>query len=70
MHKNVGLVDSFVRLTLGLFLITRGAHRGCGPLALFGAMESASGITRFCPISHLLGLNTLSNSKPLGQMFK
>ena len=70
MHKNVGLADSFLRITVGMFLVSRGAYRGCGPLALFGAMQSASGITRFCPIYHLLGLNTLSSSKPIGHMFK
>ena len=70
MRKNVGLCDSFCRVTLGLFVLSKGISRRSSILSFTGAMEAASGITRFCPVYHLLGLNTVSSSQPLGHLMK
>ena len=59
MKRNLGLGDAMVRLTVGFVLFGKSLHcRHNSLLMLIGAMEIASGITRFCPLYHLLGINT------------
>ncbi len=67
MQKNVGTMDAIVRITCGLAGLAwatsrmvkyprRGLPVG---LAMLCALRVAEGVTRFCPILHLRGKNTL-----------
>lgn len=58
MKKNLSLLDAFIRIALGLFLLGKGVSHRCNGLMLFGALETASGATRFCPIYKLFHLST------------
>lgn len=70
MRKNIGLGDSFCRITMGLFMLSKGIVHRSSTISLLGAMEAASGITRFCPVYHILGLNTQSSRAPFGHLHK
>ena len=64
MKKNVGTVDSFLRIGSGLFLLTTFAHCRHPFLMALGAMETASGISRFCPCYKIMGISTADSSLP------
>ena len=50
MYKNMGLLDSFIRLFFGLLAFGFGvSRRNCISIFL-GSILTAEGITRFCPI--------------------
>jgi hypothetical protein len=58
--KNVGKVDSIIRIVLGLALLSllfllQGNMKYLG---LIGLVPLITGITRSCPIYHLLGTST------------
>lgn len=66
MRKNVGTWDAIMRITVGLFglawstsRMARHPYRGFPVLvAMLSGMKVAEGITRFCPMLHLLGTRT------------
>jgi hypothetical protein len=64
MKKNVGTVDAMIRLSLGFLAFGWGVSRmtrrgGRGLLLTFlGAQKIAEGITRFCPLSAMMGWST------------
>lgn len=58
MKKNIGDVDSYIRLTGGLTLLGIGITKKSNLMIAFGAMKVAEGITKFCPALYLLGLST------------
>jgi len=58
MKKNIGDIDSYIRLAGGFTLLGVGITRKSTPVIAFGAMKITEGITRFCPVFHLLGLST------------
>lgn len=64
MKKNVGTVDAMIRLSLGFLAfgwgVSRLSRRGGGGLFLtfMGAQKIAEGITRFCPLSAMMGWST------------
>lgn len=58
MRKNLSLTDAFVRLVIGLFLLGKGIQHRSSVILLFGAFQTASGATRFCPIYQLFHLST------------
>lgn len=68
MQKNVGTIDSIIRITLGLFglawSISQAVKHPRRKMPMFIAFQSAlkvaEGITRFCPGLALLGINTLN----------
>ncbi len=59
MEKNVGLIDSYIRLTGGLFFLGYGITRASTVMMALGAMKAAEGITRFCPMLYLLDMSTV-----------
>ena len=61
MKKNVGDLDAFIRITGGLSFLGLGIIRRSEFMVIAGAMKVAEGITRFCPMLQLLGLNTIKN---------
>lgn len=66
MKKNVGTWDAIMRITIGLAglawstaRMVRHPYRGFPLLvAMLSGMKVAEGITRFCPMLHLLGTRT------------
>ncbi len=61
MQKNVGDMDAYLRLTGGFTLLGLGVLDRSRFMVLLGAMKLAEGITRFCPMLHMLGMNTLGD---------
>jgi len=61
VSKNVGRVDGFLRITLGLSLLGFGITRRSDLMTLYGATKTAEGLTRFCPLYHVLGITTINN---------
>lgn len=68
MKKNVGTLDSMIRITLGLFglawSISQTVKHPRRKMPVFIAFQSAlkvaEGVTRFCPGLALLGIDTLN----------
>lgn len=58
MEKNVGDKDAYLRISCGLTLLGFGVMDRSRFLVAVGAMKVAEGITRWCPILHLLGRST------------
>lgn len=58
MKRNVGILDSMIRLTLGFFCFGQSIRHRHNLMMLFSACEIASGLTRFCPIYKFLNLST------------
>lgn len=59
--KNVGRLDSYIRLTLGFSMLGFGIARKSDLLILLGAGKIAEGITRFCPMLYIFGITTIDN---------
>jgi hypothetical protein len=58
MEKNVGLIDSYMRLSCGIFMVGWGISKKSPLLLGLGAMKVAEGATRFCPMLHMLGMSS------------
>ena len=61
MRKNIGTIDSFLRIFIGLFLFGHAIRSKHGLMLICGAFETASGIARFCPCYKLFGVSTTDN---------
>lgn len=67
MKKNVGTLDALMRISWGLFGLGWGIsrmvkypHRGMPIFISFmSAMKVAEGVTRWCPLLDVLGINTV-----------
>lgn len=64
MQPNIGLLDRYVRVVTGLVIYgsglqrQRGSAMARGALLSIGAMKIAEGVTGWCPLMHVSGLNT------------
>ena len=58
MRENVGTWDAFLRSSMGAMLLGLGIVNKSKSLIWVGAMELATGITRWCPVFELFGINT------------
>ena len=58
MQENIGNLDSYIRITGGLTMLGIGIIKESTVLTALGAMSTAEGITKFCPILYLLGKST------------
>ena len=57
MKANVGSVDKWLRIVVGVLLIAWAATSG--PMwAWIGVVPIATGVFNFCPLYRLLGINT------------
>jgi len=63
VKKNVGTLDSHIRLFIGFSLLGNGIIRSSKTMVGLGAMKIATGITRFCPILHILKISTVEQEK-------
>lgn len=64
IEKNVGRIDSVIRIVLGIVLLLvvspvfPGPKTGWAYLGLIGLIPLVTGILGFCPLYQLLGINT------------
>lgn len=58
MEKNVGTLDAYLRITIGLTMLGTGILKRSPSRIVFGSGKVAEGITRFCPALYLMGINT------------
>ncbi|RBP41592.1 YgaP family membrane protein [Garciella nitratireducens] len=58
MEKNVGTLDSYLRITIGLTMLGTGILQKSLSRIVFGSGKVAEGVTRFCPALYLMGINT------------
>lgn len=65
MKKNVGTLDAHLRLFAGFSLLGVGVIKSSKTMVTLGAMKIATGISRYCPILHMLRLSTLEQDSPL-----
>ncbi|WP_429945549.1 DUF2892 domain-containing protein [Bibersteinia trehalosi] len=63
INKNVGSVDSAVRITLGAILILLSFTDTVGWWGWLGVIPLATGIFSRCALYSLLGINTCSTQK-------
>ncbi|HZJ58199.1 MAG TPA: DUF2892 domain-containing protein [Clostridia bacterium] len=68
MQKNVGTLDSHARLFIGFSLLGIGIIKSSMLVTGLGAMKIATGISRFCPILHVLKLTTVGEDNPLDDL--
>lgn len=61
MKKNIGTLDSWLRITGGLYMLGTGIIEKDKLMLTIGSMKVAEGITRFCPILYSLGLSTIED---------
>jgi hypothetical protein len=58
LPTNVGYVDRFFRLAIGLVLISLSITGAIGVWGYIGIVPLVTGLVRFCPLYKLVGLNT------------
>ena len=63
MKANVGGIDRIARIVIGLVLIGLAATGTVGAWGWIGLVPLATGLTRFCALYPLLGLNTCPMQK-------
>ncbi|MCR4429908.1 MAG: DUF2892 domain-containing protein [Tepidanaerobacteraceae bacterium] len=59
--KNVGRLDSYLRLMMGFSMLGYGITKKSDLMILLGAGKIAEGITRFCPMMYAFGITTVNN---------
>lgn len=57
--KNVGRLDAYFRISMGLTLFGYGIAKRSSSFIIFGAGQVASGITRYCPLYNALGMTSV-----------
>lgn len=63
MEKNVGTLDAYLRITIGLTMLGTGIIKKSPLKIAFGSGKVAEGVTRFCPVMYLMGINTKDLSR-------
>jgi hypothetical protein len=61
LSKNVGELDSLLRISLGFSILGYGIVKKSSVPILIGSWKIAEGITGHCVMYHMLGINTLNN---------
>ena len=56
--KNVGGIDRILRIVVGLVLVGLAATGSVGWWGWIGVVPLATGLTGFCPVYPLLGMNS------------
>ena len=54
MDQNMGKMNRFLRLTAGFYLLGVGINKSSNLFMVAGSMKIATGLTRWCPIVHIL----------------
>lgn len=58
MTANVGMIDKWLRIVVGVVLIALALFGVIGWWGLIGIIPLATGLFNFCPVYKLIGLNT------------
>ena len=58
MMKNVGMIDAGVRVAVGLTAFGLGVAKRKPAVIALGALGTASGLTGYCPVYALAGMNS------------
>lgn len=58
MKQNIGRFDQYLRISAGLTMLGMGIRRNSLIMMMLGSMKVAEGITRWCPMLHMLGFST------------
>ncbi|NLZ52840.1 MAG: DUF2892 domain-containing protein [Thermoanaerobacteraceae bacterium] len=61
VSKNIGELDSLLRISLGFSMLGYGIAKKSNFSILIGSWKIAEGITRVSIMYHLLGIDTLNN---------
>jgi len=61
MKSNVGGIDRFLRIAVGIILLALAATGTVGAWAWVGLVPLATGLIGWCPPYSLLGINTCKN---------
>lgn len=59
MKKNVGSIDSYLRIAVGVVLIVLAFLGTIGPWGYLGIIPIITGLFSFCALYKVLGINTL-----------
>ncbi|MGI6114320.1 MAG: YgaP family membrane protein [Mahellales bacterium] len=70
MHKNVGDMDAYLRIAVGLYMVGSGILKASRAKIFLGSMKVAEGITRFCPMLYLMNLSTNNSESKLMKVKK
>ncbi|HZJ82933.1 MAG TPA: DUF2892 domain-containing protein [Clostridia bacterium] len=70
MKKNVGIVDSHIRLVAGFSMLGIGVLRASKTMIGLGAMKIATGISGFCPILYALNMSTTDIETDIEKVMK
>jgi len=63
MKINVGGIDRIARIAVGLLLLALTLTGTIGAWGWIGLVPLATGLTRFCPLYPMLGMNTCPMEK-------
>jgi uncharacterized membrane protein YfcA len=64
MKVNVGTIDRWIRIIVGIALIAAAVAGSIGAWGYIGIVPLLTGVFRICPAYSLLGMNTCSLNKP------
>jgi len=60
MKKNIGSIEQYVRILLGLFIASLAFWGPETPWAFAGLIFVATGFIKYCPIWHVMGISTVT----------
>ena len=60
MKKNIGTIEQYVRILLGLFITSLAFWGPETPWAFAGLIFVATGFIKYCPIWHMAGISTVT----------
>lgn len=63
MRENVGNIDRFIRIVIGLVLLSLVFYEPVGWWGLIGLVPFFTGIFRNCPLYNLIGMNTCPSAR-------
>ena len=58
MQKNIGLIDRWTRIAIGLLLLVLSAAGVIGPWGYLGLIPLVTGVVARCPLYTILGVQT------------
>ena len=66
MKANIGVIDKWLRIVVGVALIALALFGVIGWWGYIGIIPLATAVINFCPVWHLLGVNTIGKGRSGG----